>query len=406
MTSQAVMTSFSRPVRATLAVAALGVLAALGACDDKPQTVARTTVTLDRMSPLVEHDSAADAAAAAAPIKACGSGPIITLSTLERDSMRLFESRLDGTEARTIHRYAGKADAALDGNGSHAFGQAGYVTIVSGVTRTIADSRYMTDFAFFDGRTVVAAVQHDTIPRPWTSTIEIRDVTNDSVVTRLEGYAPRVAPGGSVLYLRQRDPSAPNDSTGDASANNVDIMRWTPSTLRVVARIKLDGDIGSSSAADLLPLSRDGYAYRLDDVNEHRYYDNRNAPFYAGAGYRIPDASGATSSREQADLTLSRDARWAAFTEHQRNALSVLIVADLTQKRRIQTRVIGSFPRIYGEHVVFTSDPSFVLAPDTSEFRRIEQYAVYAYHVPSGVTCQVGTYANPVWVEPALGVRR
>ncbi len=389
--------------RTALVAAALVVL---GACEDKPQTVTRTTVTLDRMSPLVEHDSAADAAAAAAPIKACTGGPIVTLSTLERDSMRIFESRLDGTEARTVYRYAGKADAALDALGKNAFGRAGYVTIISGATRPIADSRFMTDFAFLDGRTVVAALQHDTIPEPWTSTVEIRDVTKDSVVSRLEGYAPRVTQDGAVIYLRSPKPPTPTDSTQDAPASYVEIMRWTPRDLKVLGKVQLSSAGGPYSISDLVPLGRGGFAYRLDDEHEHRYYDDRNAPYWPGQGHRIADAQGATQAKEQYDLTLSRDGKYAAYTERNWNALTYLVVVDLAQQRRIQTRVMGSFPRIYGEHVVFVSDPSFVTAPDTAEFRRIGQYAVYAYHIPSGVTCRAGTYPTPVWVEAPVAARR
>ena len=76
-----------------------------------------------------------------------------------------------------------------------------------------------------------------------------------------------------------------------------------------------------------------------------------------------------------------------------------LVAVDLAAKKRVQTPFYGSFPGIYGNYVVFTSDPTFVMASDEAEFTQIKTYALYAYHVRSGGMCLVKKYGFPVVVE-------
>ena len=389
----------------TRATAALMCVVIAMACERKPRERPRPDGP-DTLPDIVQRASPVADAGAGPSISRCMAGPIVALATLERDSMRIFESRLDGIVARTIHKYAGRGVAALDATWTHAFDQTGYVTIVSGATRAIRDASLMNDVQFLDDRTIVAAVQHDTTGTPWTSSVEVRDIGKDSVVASFMGYVPRVAPGGAVLYLRQQKPTPPRDTTEEEQPEPVEVMRWTNRETRKLTQITLSSEGGPYSVSDLVPLGRESFAYRQDDEHEHRYYDNVDGAYYPGSGHFIADSAGQEISKEQYDLTLSRDGRYAVYTERSWNSLTYIVVVDLAQKRRIQTPYHGSFPRVYGEHVIFVSDPAFVTAPDTASFRQITQYAVYAYHIPTGVTCLVNRYPSAVAVVSPIGSRR
>jgi hypothetical protein len=206
-----------------------------------------------------------------------------------------------------------------------------------------------------------------------------------------------VASDGSILYLRSAKPAAPADSADDPSPAYIDVMRWTRRGTQQLRRVELSEEGGPYKVMEVVPLPNGGYTYRLYDEHEYRYYKGDGEAFYPGLGHHIDSDSGHVST-EQNSLIVSADGRLAAYTERSWNQLTALVVIDLAHGRRTQTHFYGSFPRIYGDYVVFVSDPSFVLGSDLS-FRQIKQFAIYSYRVSTGALCEVARYPQPTLVK-------
>jgi hypothetical protein len=327
----------------------------------------------------------------------CTDTATITTVWFLPDSTRLVLTRLDGRVLRTIYTYPGRWEVAIDAAGTHAFGGEGYVDLASSAAHKLTHSEDYEVSRFVDARTIVGNVQHDRHGYPWTSTIEVRDVLRDSLVASFDGYEFNVAPDGSVLFLRSAKPPSPTDSTDHLSPAYIDIMRWTRRGAKQLRRVELSAEGGPYRVMEVVSLPNGGYTYRVYDEHEYRYYDGDGKPFYPGLGHHIDSDSGHVS-KEQNSLIVSADGRLAAYTERSWNELTALVVIDLVQGRRTQTHFYGSFPRIYGDYVVFASDPSFVLGGDLS-FRQIKQFAIYAYRVSTGALCEVARYPQPTLVK-------
>jgi hypothetical protein len=102
--------------------------------------------------------------------------------------------------------------------------------------------------------------------------------------------------------------------------------------------------------------------------------------------------------KEQLGLRVSGDGKLAVLAERNWSELSYLVVADASGGARRELPVFGSFPAITGQHVVFSSDPSFVknAVSGSRGFRQIERWAMYAYDLAADSLCLVGEYAHPV----------
>jgi hypothetical protein len=305
----------------------------------------------------------------AAPADPCAGPQTILVDELEAERARIVETRLSGERLRTILEPDVPARPAIDLLGQRAFGPDGFTDLRSGETRPIAGAMDLVSPAFVGTQPwVVSELRSLRLAAPQPR-IRVLDYVSGQTVTTFDGYSPSVAPDDSILFLQP-------------SESHADIMRWNGKDPVLVKRIELSPN-GPYAVTEVVSVSRDRFVHRIYDEHEHRYYDNQDAPFFAGSDEDTP--------KEQFDLVVSADGRHAAFTERNWNELTYLVVIDLVEQRRIATRFYGSFPAIYGEYVAFVSDPAFVRGGDLA-FRQVSEFAVYAYHVPTGTLCDIATY--------------
>lgn len=318
----------------------------------------------------------------------CAGSQTILVDEIEAKHMRVVETRLSGERLRTVLEQAEDARPAIDLDRQRAFGLAGFTNLQTNETRAFPDAKAFAAPEFVASQPWVVSVLAAS-PRTDPAKLKTRvlDYATGNAVTTFDGYAPNVAPDGSVLFLR----AAERPDSGVAP--HVDIMRWDGSTPTRLKRVAMSEEGGPYGIDEVIALSRDRYVYRVYDEHEYRYYDQNDAPFFKGVGpVKRPDGFDA-EHKEQYDLTVSKNRRRAAFTERDWNELTYLVVLDLANKRRIATHFYGSFPAIYGDYVAFVSDPSFVRGGNVA-FRQIRKYAVYAYHVPTGTLCEVAKYSG------------
>lgn len=333
-----------------------------------------------------------------APVPRCTSSVVVPVVELEHDSIRIVETRLDGTPGRLLYAYAGKEPVGLDQSRAHVFASAGIVDLASGTVQPITHAADYENRQFLDARTVVGELQLAQAGVPWTSSVEIRQVDTDSLIATFNGYAARVAGDGSVLFLRAAvPPASANSSEEPGTPPFVHVMRWTRRGIAPLKRVALHAEGGPYELSDVVPLPKGGYAYRISDEHEHRYLDSSGAPFHPGVGHLLPSDSGGIS-KEQYGLTISPDGRTAAYAERSWGELTALVVVDLATRNRKQTRFYGSFPAFAGDYVVFVSDPAFVTGGDVN-FREIKDFALYAYHLPTRALCEMRRYPFPVAVD-------
>jgi hypothetical protein len=299
----------------------------------------------------------------------CAGPQTILVDELEGERARVVETRLSGERVRTILEQGEAARPAIDLLGQRAFGFDGFTNLRTGETRPISGAKDLVAPAFVGTQPWVVSELRSPpgsdAPQP---RIRVLDYVSGQTITTFDGYSPSVAPDDSILFLQP-------------SESHADIMRWNGGEPALVKRIELSQD-GPYGVSEVVSVSRDRFVYRIYDEHEYRYYDNNDAPFFAGSG---------DSPKEQFDLVVSADGRRAAFTERNWNELTYLVVLDLVDEQRVDTRFYGSFPTIYGDYVAFVSDPAFVHGGDV-DFRQVAEFAVYAYHVPTGTLCNVATY--------------
>jgi hypothetical protein len=305
--------------------------------------------------------------------------------------------RLDGTPLRTLYQYEGRARVTFDAAWKHAIADAGWIDLTTGRTRPITHAQDYSPRLFRDATTMVASRAVGEEDVPWKRKVDIRELTTDSLVVSFTGFAPAVEDDGSVLFLQVPAPKKKAGEENEMPAY-VDIARWTRRGIAQLKRIELSEEGGPYAVTDVVPLPNGGYAYRVYDEHEYRYFDASGRPFFPGLGHFIDSDSGRVS-KEQNSLVASRDGKLAAYTERSWNQLTYLVVVDLKSGRRIQTPYYGSFPRIYGNRVLFVSDPSFVLGGNDLSFRQIKKFALYAYDVPSGSLCLIATMPTPALIE-------
>jgi hypothetical protein len=299
----------------------------------------------------------------------CAGPQTILVDELEGERARVVETRLSGERVWTLLELGEPARPAIDLLGRRAFGPEGFTDLRRGETRSIPGANELVAPAFVGTQPWVVGELRSPpgsdAPQP---RIRVLDYISGQTITTFAGYSPSVAPDDSILFLQP-------------SESHVDIMRWNGGDPALVKRIEISEN-GPYGVPDIVAVSRDRYAYRIYDEHEYRYYDHNDAPFFAGSG---------DSYKEQFDLVVSADGRRAAFTERNWNELTYLVVLDLVDEQRVDTRFYGCFPAIYGDYVAFVSDPAFVRGGDLA-FRQVAEFAVYAYHIPTGTLCEIATY--------------
>ena len=323
------------------------------------------------------------------PVPQCSSSTPIFIIVAGNDSVKAMGMQLNGTGARTVYRQKGYRRIAFDPARTHAFNASGYVDLATGVVRKVTNADKYLSAGFIGPHTIVSDVARDAAGSQWLSTVEVRDVLTDSLIASFGGYSPEVEPGGGVFFLRTVAPPAAADPSNGGGPPYIDIMHWSGSGVTQLKRVELSPEGGPYDVTSVVPLPGGSYAYRQYDEHEYRYFDASDSAYYPGGGH----FRNGHESKEQYDLTISDDGRWAAYAERNWNELTYLVVIDLTRGRRKETKVYGSFPHIYGDYVVFVSDPSFVNGGN-KDFRQIANFALYAYHAPTGALCEVAQYGK------------
>ena len=104
-------------------------------------------------------------------------------------------------------------------------------------------------------------------------------------------------------------------------------------------------------------------------------------------------------AREQVHA-VGPDAAYATYAERDWNGLTQIVVVDLESRKRELLPFRGSFPQVHAGHVVFSSDPAFVLpTPDNSEFQQITRWTLYAVPVGTKRLCKIADFDNPVQIQ-------
>jgi hypothetical protein len=205
----------------------------------------------------------------------------------------------------------------------------------------------------------------------------IWDQKSGQRLNEMQGYGDAAAVADDTVYFLR--------NAGNA---RVEVRRFVPTKSEsTVASIRLsDESPGPYAIEGLVAWDATTFTYLVYDEHERRYYLPGRKPFFPGKVYPpIP--------REQSGLTFSKDGRFAAYTERRWNELTYLVVVDLPKRKRIETTVFGSFPKIAGGAVYFMSDPSFV-RPRSRTFRQIGSFALFRYEIASGEVSQIATFVG------------
>jgi hypothetical protein len=214
--------------------------------------------------------------------------------------------------------------------------------------------------------------------------VVIWDQESGRRLKELPGYAPVTAAADDTIYFQRK-----------TDASHIQVLRLLPAETEptvietVETAYPYDGhpyDVVGITAYDAKVVT-----YRIYDEHEYRFYLPGGKPFFPGRLY----GGYPPEPREQYDLTFSLDGHFAAYTERRWNENTYLVVVDLRTRKRTETKVFASFPRIVGSTIYFVSDPSFVR--DTKRhFRHIISYALYRYDIASGEVAQMARFGGMV----------
>jgi hypothetical protein len=289
----------------------------------------------------------------------------------------------------------------VSSDGQLVAGVQGILDVKTGTWRSMPECEYWTSPEFIPGGTLLATEIAD--EAKMSAVVAIVDYGKAKILGRFTGRAPVVTRDGDVLFLRDSASRATPGASAQIPTGYVGIWRYHQGQVKELKRLSIGSD-HLYEVTEVVALANTKFVYRAYDEHEYRYYDQDDKPLVPGndGHYRSPgnDSYHMGTSKEQYDLRVSKDGRIAVLAERNWNELTYLVVVDLGLGTRQELPVFGSFPVLAGRYVVFSSDPSFVVANEGArEFRQIADWALYAYDLDTKSLCLIGNYAHPTVVQ-------